>query len=156
MRRFKCYSTGQKYTREVERLVRGNLADHVGQSSGGDSETQRVLVATAGPELLGLIAWESPADPTVAKIEVLAVDRSYWRQGVGTALKTEVLAMSAYEGRTFVLSEVHRQNSRMKSLNAKLGVTDLGPLEADGEYRSMGVVVKLSLRDRIRLSRRAA
>ncbi len=102
-----------------------------GSCGSGDEVAAEAFVAVVADQLVGVVAFQM-REPTIAAIPVLAVTHSHRRRGIGTALKQRVLDTVAPRGVLEVVSEVHRRNTAMNNLNAKLGaVADKDPDDGD-------------------------
>lgn len=60
----------------------------------------RVLVAEDGAGLAGFAAWIDTGRPEEAELDALFVEPERWRDGVGRALVTEVIALATGAGRS--------------------------------------------------------
>jgi GNAT superfamily N-acetyltransferase len=130
--KFSCADSGQRYTRDVEDLIRSDVAEEVA----ADSDELRVVVALDGAEIVAVIA-HSVVDidglGEVEYIHALGVRADYRRRLIGTLLKQNVLDYAYYTGIGQVVSEVHRRNHAMLALNRELNAdTDTDP--DDGNY----------------------
>jgi GNAT superfamily N-acetyltransferase len=137
---FQCAAHGEKYTREVQRMIQGDLATMVLEDDLEDRE-MRVAENPDG-QLVGVIVWrQTTDDPTQHFIELLAVVKSHWRRGYGRALKREAMALIAANGGRLVVSRVHRQNMRMLQLNVDLGIGAIRDPE-DGGFKHCAAPIK--------------
>lgn len=124
IRAFRCKDPGANYTRVVERLVRGEIADAV--ASAEADVCVHLARLTDERTLVGVIC-HSPVEngpPPIHTISALAVtnidEGAYRRKGIGIALKSDVLCQLGLQGIAAVHSEVHVRNFPMLRLNEKL------------------------------------
>ncbi len=135
LRRFSCADRGLRYTRDVEQLIRSDVADEV---AAGSSDAH-VDIATDDGLIVGIITYGSaPLDGAIdienaLFIYALAVHPDHRRRLIGTLLKQRVLDAAHIHGLDAVVSQVHRRNSPMQQLNATLDVV-AAPDPTDGEY----------------------
>jgi ribosomal protein S18 acetylase RimI-like enzyme len=136
LRTFPCADRGLQYTRDVEQLVRSDLADEVAAGSG---DTQVDIATDDAGAIVGVIAYglvplDSAVDVDGALfIYALAVHPDHRRRLVGTLLKQLVFDAARDRQLIAVVSQVHRRNTPMRQLNATLGVV-AAPDPTDGEY----------------------
>jgi len=109
LRPFSCADRGLRYTREVEQLIRSDVADEVAAGS-GDAHVDIALFIYAP-----------------------AVHPDHRRRLIGTLLKQGVLDAARAERLSAVVSQVHRRNNPMRQLNATLDVVAAAD-PTDGEY----------------------
>lgn len=136
LRIFSCADRGLRYTRDVEQLIRSDVADEVAAGS-GDAHAD---IATDDDGLIvGIITYGSaPLDGAInienaLFIYALAVHPDHRRRLIGTLLKQGVLDAAHTHGLDAVVSQVHRRNGPMQQLNTTLDVV-AAPDPTDGEY----------------------
>ncbi len=125
LQRFRC-AGGGPWAFAVERYIRTVLEREL---VGGHV---RATGLWNGNFLAAVIVFTmEPAMPALCRCHYLAVAASCRRQGCGERLKTWLLDEAWKDGRTAVLSRVHRDNIAMLSLNDKLGAHILDPEDDD-------------------------
>ncbi len=142
----RCANPNERWTRDVERAVRSDLAEAVAD---GDPEyCVHVAVDTRTAVIVGVVAhgsvsWEDPDGDSAERssyIHALAVVHEHRRRGIGERLKLDVLNEAAEAGMKLVTSNVHRKNFAMKALNDKLGVaSDRDPQDGEMYFTVAGI-----------------
>lgn len=136
LRTFPCADRGLRYTRDVEQLIRFELAAEV---AAGSVDTQVDIATDAAGVIVGVIAYgHAPLGGAVDVdnalfIYALAVHPDHRRRLIGTLLKQGVFEAARTQHLIAVVSQVHRRNHPMRQLNATLGVI-AAPDPTDGEY----------------------
>lgn len=155
---FPCRNHGQSWTRDAEAVIReapGSLLDNPDLA---------ILVAevTRRERIVGVLVYRpvdgaTGAQPTYL-VSSLGVASEWRKRGIGTNLKLSAMANVATATGANVVSEVHRANHAMNSINEKLGVTTSRELTKGTEYRVTGILVTVTwwarLRERLRLLQR--
>lgn len=131
LRSFRCADRGERYTREVEALIRTDVADLV------DDAVTFVHVAATVDGIVAVIAYGPvpmgiDADDAMF-IYALGVVPEHRRQFLATLLKQHVFDHARTTGLTSVVSQVHRRNTAMRALNSTLDVV-VRRDPSDGDY----------------------
>jgi GNAT superfamily N-acetyltransferase len=136
LRSFRCEIQGERYTRDVERLIRE--APELLESADPPAYVAALVAIHAEDGLVGAILYgiESATDSTsVAVIYSLGVVEGHRRRGIGTRLKmVAVVDLLLYGHDGPVTSIVHRRNYRMINLNASRFDAAQAPDPEDGDY----------------------
>lgn len=125
---YECVTPGQRHTKAAQRVIR-DAAKHL--AGGGDQVHIDLAVEDSG-RIVGAIVYGYDDGRAVIQSLGVVIDRR--REGIGTRLKQGVLAHFVTEKGpgVVVFSEVHKNNSPMRKLNQKVGVTE----ELDPDDRS--------------------
>lgn len=114
------------------------------------------MAAIATGRIVGVVVFQTDIEdlplPSMTILS-LGVAHDMRRKGIGTDLKQSVMAEAESLGRFLVVSEVHRANTAMLALNAKLGVGRADLLTPDEYYPHLVVVARIPLRLRLRKRR---
>lgn len=105
------------------------------------SPRHRVLVACAGPEVVGLLAC-APAGPADAEVLVLAVDPAAQRAGHGSRLLAAAVELARGDGVRLLTSWVDERDQALLSLLAASGWAREGARRTLDMYDDGSVVVE--------------
>jgi GNAT superfamily N-acetyltransferase len=136
LRRFSCADRGLRYTREVEQLIRSDVADEV---AAGSSDAHVDIAVDDTGLIVGVVTYgHAPLDGAVDVDNALfnyalAVHPDHRRRLIDTLLEQEVLDAACAQQLSAVVSQVHRRNNPMRQLNATLDVV-AAPDPTDGDY----------------------
>lgn len=136
LRQFSCADRGLAYTREVEQLIRGDVADEI---ASGSTEAHVDIAIDDTATIVGVITYgTTPLDGAddledALFIYALGVHPEHRRRLIGTLLKQRVFAAATTMQLRLVVSQVHRRNVPMQQLNKTLDVVS-APDPTDGEY----------------------
>lgn len=117
---FTCARLGEAWAEAVQETIRKDLVDHI--ASGAVSALG--LFDDEGA-LCGVAAWRTydVMRPVLCRSDIVAVAVRERRKGYGRALKEAVINDARATGAVAVSSIVHRDNTAMIALNARLGAT---------------------------------
>lgn len=111
---FECSFYREPWTLAVQEMIRDRLPYSLVTGEA------RALGAWDRDTLCGVAAWTTHEHP-IWRSSVVAVQRGYYRRGIGEALKHAVLEEARRAGATALVSFIHYDNDRMLRLNTKLG-----------------------------------
>ncbi|HEX7166692.1 MAG TPA: GNAT family N-acetyltransferase [Acidimicrobiales bacterium] len=112
---FRCATTGQPFTLEVEQEIRSDLAGAL------ERGIVHALGSWDGDRLGAVIAFSAAPGTAWWRVHLLATDHAYRRRKQALRLKYAVLSKARDAGADAVISRVHRDNHPMLALNRRLG-----------------------------------
>jgi hypothetical protein len=89
----------------------------------GERDGLDCLLAIEDGTIIGVIVYEPCDQRGFGVVRSVGVAIEKQNHGIGTDLKAQVLDNCSLAGATAVLSEVHRENVKMQSVNKKLSIS---------------------------------